>query len=174
MSDEEAHSEEIMAALAGAVVIDHSHVLYAMTGNPVHAWRAYLAARRYGVPIPSWALDYLDGCAEALTAADSPRSGKAIADVLGLGKRGGASVTTQAETEKRDLDIVDQVEALRQGDPQRIADVAEQLGLADLAEELRRKPDRRADDIFAKVAERFGLSYERVRDIYYKFPDYLR
>jgi hypothetical protein len=155
-------------------LIDRKRDLYVVTGNPVHAWAAYQIARRADVPAPSWVLDYLDDCAEALTGPDSPRSKTAIADALRLGKKGGRSLTAQAAMEERNLSLVDQIQVLRQRDPNRIAEVAEQLGDADRAKELRQERLRSVDDVIAEVADRHGLSFDRVREIYYSFPAHLR
>lgn len=32
------------------------------TGNSIEAWQAYKYARRLGVPVPGWVLDYFDAC----------------------------------------------------------------------------------------------------------------
>src|SRR5450756_1349349 len=66
-------SRRIKAALA-TVFIERSQALYRISGNPMHAWRAFDIARHGGIPIPDWVLDYLDPVANCLLyTSPSPR-----------------------------------------------------------------------------------------------------
>ena len=61
------------------------------TGNPLYAWRAFLIARRLGLPVQEEVLKYLDGVAQEITKiADNPPKAKnrpvALAKALNLNK----------------------------------------------------------------------------------------
>ncbi len=48
------------------VQLEREAYQYADSGNPVHVWRAYLAARKGGYPIPPWIMEYFEQSALAL------------------------------------------------------------------------------------------------------------
>lgn len=117
--------------------------LFETTSNPLHVWRAYRLARRADVDVPGWVLAYLDTCSTNLTTSPTT-SPRAVVSALGLGAKGGPSAIKRADSESRKLGIVDKVLALKKVDPER----------GDL-------------DIFEQVAEEFGLSASRVKNMYY-------
>ncbi|HEX6901706.1 MAG TPA: hypothetical protein VF789_18410 [Thermoanaerobaculia bacterium] len=113
--------------------------------NPIHALNAYRLARLGKIDIPTWVLELFDQWAGALCGERPPKGAKAVADALGLGSKGGPSITKQAETQYRDLWIAERVLALRDS-----------------------YPERDKLDIFLQVAEEFELSSERVAGIWSK------
>ena len=115
--------------------------LYLKTRNPIHALAAYDIARAAKVDIPDWILELFDQWAQVLTVS-RPKGPKAIVGALGLGTKGGPSLTLQAETEIRDLRIARRVYELRSS-------------------------GRRFQDVFHQVAEEYYLSSERVSSIWY-------
>lgn len=124
--------------------IERYHRLYTWTRNPVHAFNAYRLSRHGKIDVPGWILELLDQWAEVL-CVKRPKGAKAIADALGLGSKGGPSITKQAETEIRDLWIAEGILVLLDCHPE---------------------PDMQ--DIFLEVAEKFNLSSERVAAIWYE------
>lgn len=129
-------------------LIKECHALYLDTANPIHALSAYRTARAAKIDIPVWILDLFDQWAEVL-CVQRPKSAKAIADALGLGTKAGASVTKQAETQARNLLIVQRVYELRHG----VGPYGSEHSL---------------EVAFSKAAEEFDLSFESVRDIWYR------
>lgn len=132
-------------ARAGESFIERRRALYERTGNPIHALHAYRTSRVVKIAVPDWVLKLFDQWAYAL-CVESPKGAKAIADALGLGTKGGPSITSQAETEIRDLRIAERVFMLRNHHP-------ENLG---------------AQDVFDQVAKEFSLSSERVAGIWHE------
>jgi hypothetical protein len=92
----------VTKAVTTAPSIRDYRLLFNSSGNPIHAYAAYLEARRTGVAVPAWVLAHLDECLAALTAgSDSPR---AVARAMGLLSNGGrGSVARRAATHVRDL-----------------------------------------------------------------------
>lgn len=122
--------------------IEKQRRLYTWTQNPIHALHAYRLSRAVKIDVPGWLFELFDQWAETLCV--NPPKGKAkIADALGLGSKGGPSITSQAKTQARDLAIGERILFLRDRDPKR--------------DKL---------DIFHIVAEEFKLSSERVAGIW--------
>lgn len=86
--------------------------LYARTGNPWHAVRAYRDSRAAGVPVPEWVLEYLD---RAFAAVDEASTGREIAQALALvdAKGGQGNGQRRAETQSRNTEIVRTIQILR-------------------------------------------------------------
>jgi hypothetical protein len=124
--------------------INRQHRLYTWTRNPIHAFRAYHLSRALKIDVPGWLFELLDQWAEVL-CVNPPKGGKAIADALGLGSKGGPSITSQTKTQARNLEIVEHVFRLREG-----------------------KPERGTQDIYLEVGEKFHLSSDRVMSIWYE------
>jgi hypothetical protein len=124
-------------------LIEGRHVLYRRTRNPTHALHAYRIARSARLDLPAWVLSLFDQWAGVL-CVQQPKGAKAIADALGLGAKGGPSVTAQAVTQARDLEIAQRVFNLRERDP-----------------------ERDTTDIFLTVGEEYHLSSDRVQSIWY-------
>jgi hypothetical protein len=132
-------------AMMAASYIEPYRVLYVQTRNPTHALEAYRIARVFKIDVPGWILELFDQWAEAL-CVKRPKGAKTIADALGLGTKGGPSITSQANTQIRNLRIAQRV-----------------LELRDLT------PERDTLDVFDQVAEEFApLSSERVAGIWYE------
>jgi hypothetical protein len=151
-------------AMVVAHTIDLRHALYLRRRNPIHVWRAYAAARQLGVPVPDWVLDYFDTCAKALATRHS--SAKAIADALGLGTRGGRLVTGQADTDERNVAIVERIDQLQSRPSRR-----ELQALADahgLKTDVVDPGDRTLLVILEQVAAEYHLDVNQVQAIYYK------
>lgn len=123
--------------------IERRHWLYTRTLNPIHAFHAYRMARAAKIDPPAWILELFDRWAEEL-CVKRPKGAKPIADALGLGSKAGPSTILRAETEARDLWIVERVFWLREF-----------------------APERNKLDIFGQVAEEFNLSSDRVQSIWY-------
>ncbi len=151
--------------MMAAYVIDRKQALYVQTGNPVHAWAAYDTARKLDVAIPAWVLDHFDACAKVLTTTKHS-SAKAIADALGLGTKGGPTVTRQAAIQVRNLAIVERIVQL-QDRPTR-----SELKAMAVAHGLKGDGvdpgDRPLLDILVQVAEEYRLDVNQVQAIYYK------
>lgn len=124
--------------------IEHLHARYKHTPNPIHALEAYRLSRAVKIDVPGWILELFDQWAEVL-CVNPPKGGKATADALGLGSKGGPSITAQAKTQARNVTIGQRVLFLRD-----------------------RNPEGDKLDIFHEVAEEFGLSSERVAAIWYE------
>jgi hypothetical protein len=124
--------------------IENRRRLYKRHQNPIHALNAYRIARSTKIEIPDWILEVFDKWAATL-CVDSPKGAKAIADALGLGTKGGPSLTLQAENQARNLKIAERVLLL-----------------------LDKQPEKGKLDIFGRVGEEFNLSAERVSGIWYK------
>jgi hypothetical protein len=83
-------------------LITHHETEYARTGSPVHVWRAFAEARRAGLDVPLWVLQYLDGVAETFwrwssSGQSTPSNlSNAIARALGM-LRGRGEDTVFAE-----------------------------------------------------------------------------
>jgi hypothetical protein len=135
------------AERAGESFIERRRALYERTGNPIHALHAYRTARVAKIAVPDWVLKLFDQWAHAL-CVESPKGAKAIADALGLGTKGGPSVTSQAETEIRNLRIAERVLVL-QNHP----------------------PGRDKQDVLHQAAKEFALSIESVASIWYAMRD---
>ena len=152
-------------AVMGAYVIDGKQALYRQTRNPIHAWSAYHTARTLNVAIPDWVLDYFDASAKAITST-THSSAKAIADALGLGTKGGPTVTRQAAIQVRNLAIVERILYLMDR-PTR----SELKALAD-AHGLKGPGvdpgDRPLLAILDQVAGEYDLDVNQVQAIYYK------
>lgn len=123
--------------------IERRRRLYTRTKNPMHALEAYRMARIVKIEVPSWILELFDHWAGAL-CVNPPKGAKAIADALGLGTKGGPSITIQAKNQARDLEIAERVLLLHD-----------------------QYPDRDKLDIFGQVAEEFSLSSDRLAGIWY-------
>ena len=100
-------------------------------------------ARAFKVETPDWILELFDHWA-AVLCVDSPTGAKAIADALGLGTKGGPSITLQAKKQARGLEIAERVLLL-----------------------LDTRPEFKLPVIFDQVGDEFHLSSERVASIWY-------
>jgi hypothetical protein len=122
--------------------IKREMALYAETGRPIHAWRAYYWIRQAGLPAPPWFLEYLDRCAEQMMGKEPPATPEQVADAFEMDAKGRR--TTDCER----LAAVQQVYALKEIRP----------AISD-------------KEIFAQVAETRGVSESYVEQAYYKwFP----
>jgi len=119
---------------------EQRRLLYVQTRNGVHALTAYHLARHFRVPIPEWVLAYFDRAITAILDDTAPPA-QAFALVPGQGAKHALSRATR---EERDLAIVAFVLHAR---------------------EAERPPSDEC--IFADLADQFGLSPERVRNIFY-------
>ena len=127
-----------------APLMEENRELYLRTQNPTHALAAYRIVRAAKLlDIPSWILELFDQWAETLVVQRPKGGTKAIADALGLGTKGGPPITSQAETQARDLRIVQLVYERRTADPE--------------CNKFR---------IFGEVGEEFDLSAQRVQGIW--------
>lgn len=127
--------------------------LYEATGNGMHAWVAYRRARQNdGVP-DEWVLEYFDRCYRALAAEGGTSSPKGIANALQLRtKKGGDTARDRAITAQRRQAIVTHIRLYRRHE----------------APEGQRLTRQQSDDILYRVATECGLSYDRVRTIWFK------
>jgi hypothetical protein len=126
------------------------NALYFQTRNPLHAWEAYRIARASQVEVPAWVLTYMDQVAGSLLSAKGRKSAAACAEALGLSTRGGPSLARQAETDARDLMIVERIDTLQ---------CSSHVGHADY--DLRDK-----SGIMQRVADEYQLSVDHVHKIY--------
>jgi hypothetical protein len=162
--------ERFKTAMA-AHFLDREYVPYLKTSNPIHAWQAYRIARKCGVPLPAWVLDYFDRCAEkVIIATDNTQ----IAQAVELAQKGGgASKTRQAKKNARNFDIVsrflslkerpthDEIRASAAEAPKAVRTAVDAM--------LRDAIDVRDNDtsLMQQVGEEFDLSADSVRDIIY-------
>jgi hypothetical protein len=124
-----------------AYSIRREMALFAESGRPIHAWRAYYWIRQAGLPVPPWFLEYLEGCAERLVK-EAPTTAKQVAAAFAMGAKG--RHTTDCER----LGAVQAVHALKKMNPH----------LSD-------------KEIFARVAEERDVSESYVEQAYYDwFP----
>ena len=95
---------------------------YAASGNPVHVWRAYFAARTGAHEIPPWILEYFEKSAKALEPIFTRKYDKGeivdpseITDALGLTGQagGGKGPVKQAQARSRRLAMVQTWHALK-------------------------------------------------------------
>jgi hypothetical protein len=114
--------------------------LYAETGRPIHAWRAYHWIRRAGLEVPPWFLEYLDGCAARLMASPIEKP-EHVAEAFAMGRKG-----RKASVESDQLAAVEHVWGLK-----------------------KKSPDLADKEIFARVAEDRGVSESYVEQAYYKW-----
>jgi hypothetical protein len=122
--------------------IHREMALYAKTGRPIHAWRAYRWIREAGLPVPPWFLEYLDECAERCDKID-PKSPEQVAAAFAMD-----GVGRNASVGSDQLAAVQDVAALKA-----------------------RNPGARVTDLFKQVAKAGRVSDSYVRDAYYKwFP----
>jgi hypothetical protein len=102
--------------------------LFAESGRPIHAWRAYYWIRQAGLPPPPWFLEYLDGCASRLVK-EAPKTAQQVASAFAMGAKG--RHTTDCER----LAAVQDVHALKKMNPvadkEVFAQVAETRGVSD-------------------------------------------
>jgi hypothetical protein len=116
--------------------------LFAETGRPIHAWRAYRWIRQAGLPVPPWFLEYLDECAERFDRMD-PKSPEQVAEAFAM-----CRVGRNASVASDQLAAVEHFAALKSA-----------------------RPDDSNEKLFAEVANQIGKSDSYVRDAYYKwFP----
>jgi prophage regulatory protein len=152
-------------AMMAAHAIDLKQALYLQTGNPVHAWAAYDASRKLELAIPAWVLDYFDACAQVLITAKHS-SAKSIADALGLGTKGGPTVTRQAAIQVRNFAIVERIVHLRE------RPIRSELKAMAAAHGLKGNGvdpcDRPLLVILDQVAGEYDLDVNQVQAIYYK------
>jgi hypothetical protein len=131
---------------AATYSINRARELFENHGNPHHAWDAYWWARYANVPIPDWVLTYFDDCANRIRQS-KPKAAKEGASAIGLASKGGGpSRLLQADFESERHKAARMVRINRELDP-----------------------DKRLEDIWAKVAEEIGTSEDHVRDAYYEF-----
>jgi hypothetical protein len=106
----------------GRVQLEREAYQYADSSNPVHVWRAYLAARTGGHEIPPWVLEYFEQSAQNLEPIFTRKYDKGqkvdpseITDALGLtGQAGGGDgPVRQAQTQSRGLTMVQSWHALK-------------------------------------------------------------
>jgi hypothetical protein len=118
---------------------ERRRAMYLETRNGVHALAAYRLARYLRVPVPKWVLEYFDRVARAIVRQHSTKYAQALELVSGSGTK---AATDRAERDERDHAIVTRVRVARR----------------------QHVPDEFA---FAELAAQFGLSTERVRDIFH-------
>ncbi len=127
----------------GGIQLEREAYQFAASGNPVHVWRAYLAARKGAHPIPPWILQYFEQSAQALepifTKKGETVEPREITDALGLTGRagGGDGPVKQTQTRSRQLAMAQLVFALEKqkaGEwtrPDVISHVADEFGVDD-------------------------------------------
>jgi hypothetical protein len=118
---------------------DALEILFQKEQNPLYAWRAYKNCRHHNMPIPDWALNYFDNSADNLLKMEVPDhpADKAY-DALGLNKPGsGTQFRKFLEAEKK-LNAACRVISLKRNE--------------------RESEPRRNIDIYAEVAENYGIS----------------
>ena len=125
-----------------AIATTHHWQCYAEKGNGIHAWAAYMLARRlHGgtrYALPDWILAYLDDVAARLMAPGATASPQAITGALSLDtKRGGPSARERAVKALQHLAVRQQVAR-------------------------RRKSGQAATDAEAAVAQETGLSVDQI------------
>ena len=122
--------------------LEERRALYERTRNPIHALAAYRFARSAKIDLPGWTLELFDRWAEVLLVK-RPKGVKEIAGALGLkGGGGGPSLTSQAETQMRHMQIAQRVYELCDGST--------------------------LEEALAATAEQCGFSFEHVRTIWYE------
>lgn len=99
----------------GGVGLEDEAYQYADSGNPAHAWRAFLFARIGGYPIPPWVLEYFEQSARRLEPIFTKKydhgeivDPSEITDALGLTGHagGGPGPVRQAQVRSRGLAMV--------------------------------------------------------------------
>jgi hypothetical protein len=126
--------------------------LYERTGNGMHAWAAYRRTRQHDGWPEEWVLEYFDRCYKALKAPAGTASPDRIAAALQLRTEGGGpSARARAMTAQRAQAIVTHILAYR----------------LRAAPDRQRLTQRQSDDILDRVADKCGLSFERVRTIWF-------
>ena len=130
----------------GRVQLEREAYQYATSRNPVHVWRAFLAARKGDHAIPPWVLEYLEQSAQKLEPIFTRKYEKGetvdpseITDALGLTGQagGGRGPVKQAQARSRRLAMAQLVFALEKqkaGEWTRadvISHVADQFGVHD-------------------------------------------
>jgi hypothetical protein len=114
--------------------------LFAESGRPIHAFRAYRWIREAGLPVPPWFFECLDECAERLDEME-PKSPEDVAAAFGMDRKG-----RNASTGSDQLAAAQSVAALQQ-----------------------KRPDTSLEGLFADVAMQTGKSDSYVRDAYYRW-----
>jgi hypothetical protein len=138
-------AQELKAAFMNLTSFAISEDLYRMFNNPVHAWAVYKAARKAGVPVPGWVLEYFDECATRMMRAPAAAdSAAAVHRAMAFPRRAGSLARDQCKYHEI-------VARCRDGRRQRPAELDEV--------------------IFGEVAERFNLTTERVAAIFYRFTN---
>ena len=130
----------------GGIGLEDEAYQYAISGNPVHVWRAYLFARKGGHTIPPWVLKYFEQSALALEPIFTRKYDKGetvdpreITDALGFtGQAGGGDgPVRKAQTLSRGLSMVKSWHGLKKKnmgawtDAQCTARVADDFGVDD-------------------------------------------
>ena len=130
----------------GRIQLEREAYQYADSSNPVHVWRAYLAARKGGHEIPPWILDYFEQSARALEPIFTRKYDKGevvdpteLTDALGLTGQagGGRGPVKQAQARSRRLAMVQLWHALKKQnagewpDARCTKNVAEHFGVDD-------------------------------------------
>lgn len=152
------------------VALNTHRALYERTGNGMHALDAYQRARKHGWVFPAWLLKYLDEAAEKLAAPGGTSAPEKIADAFALRKRGGGvTKRDRAKDDLRDLAIVSRIDIERykhQAPPQSFKFPDDQGGqIVEQAPQVWKS----TDDICLEVGVQYGLSFERVRNIYQEY-----
>ena len=85
--------------------------LHKEEANPLFAWRAFRTARRAGLEVPAWVMEYFDGCADGLEGEVAKLTGKCVSTeewlpgalgfTLGPGGKGALAKLKQAEDRLR-------------------------------------------------------------------------
>ena len=130
----------------GGIGLERETYQYAISGNPVHVWRAYLFARKGGHPIPPWVLEYFEQSALALDPIFTRTYDKGetvdpseLTDALGLTGHagGGKGPVKKAQAQSRRLAMVQTWHAFKKqnagerSDSQCTKHVADHFGVDD-------------------------------------------
>lgn len=108
--------------ILGGLQLEREAYQYATSGNPVHVWRSYLAARKSGHAIPPWILEYFEQSAQKLEPIFIRKYDQGetvdpseITDALGLTGQagGGRGPVRQAQAQSRRLAMVQLWHALK-------------------------------------------------------------
>ncbi len=150
-------------AMMIAPLMDGKQALYLQSGNPIHAWSAYHAARTAGIAIPAWVLDCFDVWAAVLTATTYTKA-KDIAHALKISNKNGSRLAVQqAKTATRDLEILDDIQHL-EARPTR-SELKAMRKAHGLTGDIVDPGDRNITEIMDQVAGQHGVEYSTVNAI---------
>jgi len=145
-----------------AFILEGLHRQFVEDANPLHVWWAYRFTRTTKSPVPEWVADYLEHCAEDLTAGAPPSR------ALRLATKGGHSKFRQLATASRDTGIFSYVDFCMQLQPDDVEPPMPPLlrgesHLDRICEHVAEETQRPTNGFSSKP-----MSTKTVRDIYYR------